>query len=364
MVGNLCMVSPLPAPTTAAPPSLRMVAHKVEERLGPLLDEETARWGALDGSLTEPLGALRDLVLSDAKRIRPAFCYWGYVGAGGDADDPRVIDTGGALEFLQAFALVHDDVMDGSATRRGHRTAHLSFADDHRRKAWRGEPRRFGEGVAILIGDLAHVYADRLMAGCPEPARSVWDELRIELNVGQYLDLVGTARSDTDPTTARRIARYKSGRYTVERPLHLGAALTGQLDRLGPIYSAYGDPLGEAFQLRDDLLGAFGESDLTGKPVGDDLREGKPTALLAEATAGASPEQAGVLQRIGSPELSPIDISDVQQILIDTGARSRIENRIELLAEQAVAAVAGARLAGDASEALVQLAWYVARRDT
>ena len=192
----------------------------------------------------------------------------------------------------------------------------------------------------------------------------IWDELRIELNVGQYLDLVGTAKSDTDPTTARRIARYKSGRYTVERPLQLGAALAGQLDELGPIYSAYGDPLGEAFQLRDDLLGAFGESDLTGKPVGDDLREGKPTTLLAQATSGANPEQAGVLRRIGSPELSPIDITDVQQILIDTGARSHVETRIELLAEQAVAAIGEARLAGDASEALVQLAWYVARRDS
>src|SRR5690606_37629025 len=139
----------------------------------------------------------------------------------------------------------------------------------------------FGEGVAILIGDMAHVYADRLLPRTSVEVQDVWDELRIELNVGQYLDLLGTARADTDHVAARRIARYKSGKYTIERPLHVGAALAGRLGELQAPLSAYGDPLGEAFQLRDDLLGAFGDAAATGKPVGDDLREGKPTPLMA-----------------------------------------------------------------------------------
>ena len=354
----------MPVDTVVAPPSLREVASLVEARLAPLLDEEIARWADLDLAIVEPLQSLRDLVLSDAKRIRPAFCFWGYVAAGGATDDPGVIDAGAALELLQACALVHDDVMDGSATRRGQRTAHLTFADTHGRGAWRGEPRRFGEGVAILIGDLAHVYADRLMADAPRAARDVWDELRIELNIGQYLDLLGTARSETDPARTRRIARYKSGKYTVERPLHIGAALSGRLDELGPTFSAYGDPLGEAFQLRDDLLGAFGDSSRTGKPVGDDLREGKPTTLLAEATERADDRQRALLGRVGRSDLTVGEVSGIQEVLIGSGARAAVEAHVEELANQAVAALDDVDLDGGAHEALVQLAWYVARRDS
>src|SRR5690606_18912845 len=225
--------------------------------------------------------------------------FWGYCGAGGDRDDDAVIDAGAAFEMLQAFALVHDDVMDGSAVRRGARTAHLAFGDRHVDDGWRGEARRFGEGVAILIGDLAHVYADQLLPRRNPDVQQVWDELRIELNVGQFLDLLGTARADIDPAVARRLARSKSGKYTLARPLHVGAALAGGLSELEAPLSAYGDPLGEAFQLRDDLLGAFGEEEATGKPVGDDLREGKPTPLLAAAAASATSSQAEVLGEIG-----------------------------------------------------------------
>lgn len=201
------------------------------------------------------------------------------------------------------------------------------------------------------------------MAGAPVEARAIWDELRIELNVGQYLDLLGTARSDTDAASARRIARYKSGKYTVERPLHLGAALAGSLDRLAPVLSAYGDPLGEAFQLRDDLLGAFGDSTRTGKPVGDDLREGKPTTLLAEATTRSDDRQRVLLARIGEPDLSTQAVEDLQQVLIETGARAAVEARVEVLADRAVAAIEDADLAAGAADVLVELAWYVARRD-
>ncbi len=264
----------------SVPPSLARVAELVEARLTEVIEAERARWTDLTPDLALPLDALTQLVMAGGKRLRPAFCYWGFIGAGGDPDDPLVIDAGAAFEFLQAFALVHDDVMDGSSTRRGFRTAHLAFADHHAAEVWRGEERRFGEGVAILIGDMAHVYADLLLRDAPSGVLEVWDELRIELNVGQYLDILGTARGDTDPAAARRIARYKSGKYTIERPLHVGAAVAGRFHDLGAQLSAYGDPLGEAFQLRDDILGAFGESTMTGKPVGDDLprRQAHPAA--------------------------------------------------------------------------------------
>jgi geranylgeranyl diphosphate synthase, type I len=341
-----------------------MVASRVDDRLTRLLDVEMDRWSRLDRDLVAPLTSLRRLVEIGGKRLRPAFCHWGFVGAGGDPDDPRIVDVGAAFEMLHAFALVHDDIMDGSSTRRGVRTAHLSFADRHADEGWRGEARRFGEGVAILVGDLAHVYADLLMGDVPPDAAAVWHELRLELNVGQYLDLLGTARADRAPEAARRIARYKSGKYTVERPLHVGAALAGRHADLHEALSAYGDPLGEAFQLRDDVLGAFGDPVSTGKPVGQDLREGKPTPLLAAAVARAADGQVALLDRVGSPDLEDDEVARIQQVLVGTGALDEIEARIDALTTRAVEAVDAAEITPVARDELTDLARFVAARDT
>lgn len=346
-----------------APPSLREVGVRVEGRLRAFLAAEKARWTEFDPALAAPIDALCQLVLAGGKRLRPAFCYWGFVAAGGDPADPVVVDAGAAFEMLQGFALLHDDVMDGSSIRRGHRTAHLEFAARHALAGWRGEARRFGEGVAILTGDLAFVYADQLLTETGSTAAlEVWNELRIELNVGQLLDMAGTARGVTDPLVARRIARYKSGRYTIERPLHVGAALAGGLDRVAAVLSAYGDPLGEAFQLRDDLLGAFGDSELTGKPVGDDLREGKPTMLLALAVKHWPASAQPLRERIGAPDLSHGEIEQLQEVLAATGAKAAVEATIDELTEQAVGALRGGELRQEASEALTELAWFVAHR--
>jgi geranylgeranyl diphosphate synthase, type I len=344
------------------PASLAEVSTRVEARLRTLFDEEAARWAALDGALGEVLRYLEDFVLRGGKRLRPVFCHWGFVTGGGDPGDPAVVDAGAAFELLQAFALVHDDVMDGSAVRRGATAAHLAYEGRHRDAAWRGEVRRFGEGVAILLGDLAHVYADRLLPRRHPEVQTVWDELRTELNVGQYLDLLGTAQGDVDHAAARRIARYKSGKYTIERPLHVGAALAGRFTDLATPLSAYGDPLGEAFQLRDDLLGAFGDEAATGKPVGDDLREGKPTPLLALATAAATPAQAEALAVVGRRDLGRAEIAAVQAVLVDTGAVAEVERSIDELAARAVASLATAPFPPDAVAALTELAAFVARR--
>jgi geranylgeranyl diphosphate synthase type I len=344
------------------PSSLLEIAERVERRIDGLLVEEAARWSVVDPALGDPIACLRDLLLSGGKRLRPAFCHWAYVGAGG-ADGALITDVGAALELLHGFALIHDDVMDGSDRRRGQPTAHTSFDDRHRAEGWRGESRRFGEGVAILVGDLAFVYADMLLAPLSPESRRVWDELRIELNIGQYLDLLGTARGDADVATARRIATYKSGKYTVERPLHLGAAMAGHLDDLAGPLTAYGLPLGEAFQLRDDLLGAFGDSEAIGKPVGDDLREGKPTPLLAIARERATGAAAGVLQRVGDPTLGAEGVAAVQEVLVATGAVDEVEHRIATLTDEAVAVAKELAVDEEAQVELVDLATYVAWRD-
>jgi geranylgeranyl diphosphate synthase type I len=355
-------VRALPA-SVAVPHSLAEIGPRVDARIDALLAGELDRWSAVDTALAEPFAALRELVLAGGKRLRPAFCHWAFVGAGGSAGDVAVVDAGAALELLHTFALIHDDIMDGSPTRRARDTVHVSFEDRHLLHDWRGERRRFGEGVAILVGDLAFVYADMLLTGAPPAAIAVFNELRIEVNVGQYLDLAATARGDLSRQTAQRISRYKSGKYTVERPLHLGAALAGRLDELATVLSGYGMPLGEAFQLRDDLLGVFGDTSLTGKPVGEDLREGKPTMLCAIASERAGPRDRRLLQRFGASDLDDDEVGALQELLVTTGARDEVEGLIDALVLEATAALGRARLTAESRVALCELAGYASGRN-
>lgn len=353
--------------TLGPPASLQRIASAVESRIESFLSGEVERWKAIHPDLAEPLLLLRTNILSGGKRLRPAFCHWGFVGAGGDPDDPVVVDAGAALELLHSFAILHDDVMDASRVRHGMETVHYAHETRHHRAKWSGEARRFGDGVAMLVGDLAFVYADLLLGGMSAEAAEVFTELRLEVNLGQYLDLVGTARRDSDLETARRISLYKSGKYTVERPLHLGAALAGRLSGprgLSSPLSAYGLAVGEAFQLRDDLLGAFGDPAVTGKPVGEDFREGKPTPLYALAVSHACPEDLRSLEALyGSPDLSGEQIAELRHLLTRTEARAAVEERIATLVEEGVAALAEAKLAGHAARELEVLARFVAERD-
>ena len=358
-----------PAPPSTAsvaapdlPADLAVIARRVEARVRALMDHERARWAELDPSLAEPIDALADLVDLGGKRLRPAFCHWGYVTAGGDPEDQRIVDAGAAFELLQAFALIHDDIMDGSATRRGAPAVHRRFSERHRVADWTGESRRFGEGLAILVGDLALVYADQVLPVGPPAMTALWDELRIELNVGQYLDLVGTVTARFDRPNVHRIARYKSGRYTIERPLQLGATLAEGPD-LTEALGRYGDPLGEAFQLRDDVLGVFGDADRTGKPVGDDLREGKPTLLIAVAHERVADVDRALLERVGDPDLSPEAVAELQDLLVRTGAVDEVEAEIARLAAEAVGALDDVPAAPEAREALEDLAAFVVARD-
>ncbi len=353
---------PASATPVVRPRSLDLVGERVETRLGRLFDHEVARWGALDSDLVAPIESIRQLVLAGGKRLRPAFCFWGFVAAGGDPDDALIDDLGAAFELLHAFALIHDDVVDDSATRRGRRTMHLDYGELHAQQSFRGEERRFGEGVAVLVGDLAHVYADLLLESAPPTVWPLWNELRVELNVGQYLDLLGTARGDVDLERASRISRYKSAKYTIERPLHLGAAGAGELDAFGRTFTAFGVPLGEAFQLRDDLLGVFGDAELTGKPVGDDLREGKPTPLLAIATERADAAQRSVLAMVGS-DLDADRVDAIQAVLVATGAVDLINAMIDERRTEAIAVIESAEVGPTARATLIDLAHFVTARE-
>ncbi len=342
------------------PAELTTIAARVGARLGEILAAERRQWAGLDPSLDEPLGDLTDMILGGGKRIRPAYCHWGWLLGGGDPGGGGALDGGCALEILHAFALAHDDVMDGSDTRRGSPTVWRKFVERHRDRAWRGEDRRFGEAAAVLVGDMAMVLADRTLGRVSEEARDVWDELRTELNMGQYLDVVGSARGSATAEEARRIIEHKTARYTVVRPLQLGAALAGRADLAEPL-AGHGRPVGLAFQLRDDVLGAFGDPAATGKPVGDDLREGKPTLLMALARAAATPAQVEVLETVGS-EMDDEAVSEVQQVIVDTGALAGLEEEIAALLDEALTALEALPDVPAAQEALATTARFVALR--
>ena len=347
----------------AAPQSLLDVASRVDKRLESLLAVERERWAKVDADLVPPIDEIARLVLAGGKRLRPAFCFWGFVGAGGDPTDELVIDAGAALELLHAFALFHDDVMDGSLTRRGEPTTNAKFEASHGADKLAGESRRFGDGVAILVGDLAYVYSDQLMRNASPQAWTIWNELRIELNFGQYLDMLGSAMNERRREKAERICRYKSGKYTIERPLHLGALLAAPTrDDLIPVLSTYGLPLGDAFQMRDDVLGAFGDTAITGKPVGDDLREGKPTPLMAIVTARANAVQLKELQLVGNQDLTPEQIARVQEVIRETGALDELETVITRLTDEAIAAVQNVPFAQSVRDEMITLAEYVSWR--
>lgn len=347
---------------TDAPSQLTSVARKVDLSLALVFAEERASWQELDPALDTPLGDLEDFVAGGGKRIRPAYCHWGWVTAGGDPDGNGAVMGSCALELLHAFALVHDDVMDGSPTRRGSPTVWARFIQRHEAGRWAGEDRRFGEAAAILVGDIAMVMADRCIGNATPEVRAVWDALRTELNMGQYLDVLGTVTRAVSADGARTIMRNKTAGYTIVRPLQLGAALAGRPD-LADDLAAHGMPLGIAFQLRDDMLGAFGDSERTGKPVGDDLTEGKPTVLLALARERADASQLAILETVGG-QMGADDIAAVQQVMVDTGAVAASEDETERLLDQALTAIDALPDHHGSRDALRALADYVVERDS
>jgi geranylgeranyl diphosphate synthase, type I len=307
-------------------------------------------------------------VLDAGKRLRPAFCYWA-ARAVGAADSEPVVRAAASLELLQACALVHDDVIDRSATRRGQPAVHERFAVLHNERGWVGDAAAFGEATAILLGDLYLVWSDAMLAGSGigdaslRRARPVHDAMRVELMAGQFLDVVEQARGGGSVDRALRVARFKAAKYTVERPLHLGAAIGGGRPETFAAFSGYGVPLGEAFQLRDDLLGVFGDPTVTGKPAGDDLREGKRTVLVAlaiDATNDAGRE--AIARHLGDAELDDAGVASLRDIVTSSGAAATVEDMIRGRVETALAVLAAAQLEPVACQALVALAGAATRR--
>ena len=359
----------------------------IEAELAAMLSRRLAELDFLGADIAAFDDVLGGLVRGPGKRLRPAFVYWGYRAAGGAPTGPdadAALRVGCAVEFLHACALICDDLMDGSAVRRWEPAAHIRLAGPDGRHGWPGPRAEFGRAAALVLGLQAFAWADAALCDAglrPERLATVlrlFTRLRTEVIGGQYLDLVhaqrGLARPATRPAgavlpvaeqieTAERIIRYKSAKYTVDRPLQLGAAVTGAAGQEN-FLSGYGLPVGEAFQLRDDVLGVFGDPGATGKPAGEDIREGKQTLLLVLARQMAGPAEQRVIETIpGNPAATDADIADVRAALADCGALDAVERRIVGLARQARAALeAEAGVPADARAALLQLAGQATHR--
>jgi geranylgeranyl diphosphate synthase type I len=316
------------------------------------------------GPVLEPVvAALRDFLLNGGKRLRPAFCYWGWRGAGGMPGDTAVIGAAASLELLHACGLIHDDIIDASDTRRGQPAVHRRFAQLHHRDHLRGSADGFGTAAAILLGDMCMTWCDQMFDENLPPtanvraAKKLFHLMHTEVLAGQYLDALEQSLDTVSLSRAMTVIRYKTACYTVVRPLQLGALLAGADDELLASYSRFAMPLGEAFQLRDDVLGVFGDSSATGKPTGDDLREGKHTVLLALARDRATGPQRGELDRlVGEPALTEDGVDILRSIIIDTGALRDVEAQIDARMSLVRGALSDAPLTEEVREALTELA--------
>jgi geranylgeranyl diphosphate synthase, type I len=318
---------------------------RVGTRLTEFVTDQASRLDELGPHLTSLLAAANDAVRG-GKRLRAAFCYWGWRTAAGGRDDDRIVTAAAAVEMLHASALAHDDLMDDSDTRRGRPAAHRQFERLHRNSRWHGAASGFGAGATILLGDLLLGWSGEMLRGCGVDAERLlqalpyFDAMRTEVVAGQYLDLVAQGAAETSVPQAMRVVRYKAAKYSVERPLHLGAALAGGDRRLVTALTSYGLPLGEAFQLRDDVLGVFGDPEVTGKPAGDDLREGKRTVLMALTRERADHDQHRLLDRLfGRKRLDDHGVQQLRDAIKACGALAAVEELIDELTSAAVTAL-------------------------
>jgi geranylgeranyl diphosphate synthase, type I len=352
---------------SARPTVVDAIAREVDLALERALDRLLPRLVDLHPMLHDVAEELRGFV-AGGKRIRPVLLVLGFEAAGGVRRD-AVLGPALSLELLHTCALAHDDVIDRAATRRGRPTIHRSSAERHRAAGWSGDPDAYGEAVAILLGDLAFVQADELFLEAHVPDHALlaafrrFTVLREEVMAGQYLDLQAATSGTTDRDLALTVATLKSGRYSVARPLEIGALLAGADRTLVEGLHAVGDPLGRAFQVRDDLLGVFGEEATTGKSASSDLAEGKRTLLIAEAFARLDAEGRALLDAaLGDPGLTVDDAAALRGSLERCGAREATEAYVTACVEEATAALRRLELPPGPAAALTEVAGYLAVR--
>jgi len=344
---------------------------EINTSLSQFFEHESGYLQSIGSELNPVADALGHFLLDSGKRLRPLFASIGFLGAGGELT-PKIIRAASSLELVHVCALIHDDVMDASDTRRGAPAIHKKFEALHQSEKLHGSSEQFGVAAAILLGDLALIWAAKALHESGVPAELIlrslpfYDEMRVELMAGQYLDVFEQALASESVERSLKVARYKSGKYSIERPLHFGASFApGFSSAIIDTYSDYGLPLGEAFQLRDDVIGVFGDPVKTGKPAGDDLREGKRTVLVATTLSKATESQrATFLELFGRKELDIDHINTLREIIVDTGALNELESLISEMTSKAHDALVRGGITPAAVELLTQMAIAATQRSS
>lgn len=340
-----------------------LLKERIDQVLSDLVTAEAQALADIDACLA-PVAEQLHTATGQGKRLRAAFCYWGWRGAG-QPDSEALVRAASAIELIHAAAVVHDDLIDHSRSRHGRPTAHIALREALTDRA---RPKAGARALAMLVGDLLMSMAGQLFATSGLPgaflnrARPMWAVLARELVAGECLEVLRTG-AEPDPDASVKVIRYKTAKYTVEHPLHIGGLLAGAPPRLLQTYSDYGLPLGEAFQLRDDLLGLLGDPERTGKNPADDLAGNRPTVLMAHALASATPAEHGELHHLlGRTNLSAQQVERVREIAHRTGAVLRVEGMITARLREAHEVLADAALAIEAHRALAALATSSATR--
>jgi geranylgeranyl diphosphate synthase, type I len=348
-------------------PAVGAVRERIDDELRCFVDGKAAAFVS-DPELGRVFWLIRDYLLRGGKRLRPLLCYAGWRGAGGGGVPDGIVAAAASLEMFHAFALIHDDLMDGSDVRRGRPALHRVMAELHRRSHRAGDAEEAGRTLAILAGDLCFSWSGDLLHSCRLPqsrlrtAETIAYQMHLEVLRGQYLDVLGQ-RSVRSLAEAMEIARLKAARYTVEWPLLIGGVLAGADPAVLGSYHELAVPLGEAFQLRDDLIGVFGDPAVTGKSDMDDLREGKATALIALTRWRADKADLALIDRLyGKPGLTAGDAVVLREIMVRCGGRDAVERMIGERAERAGAVLARAPVDDGARALLAQLADLTTRR--
>ncbi len=331
-------------------------------------------------------------LLQGGKRFRALFCYWAWRASLSESSyhqseqevnesEQAIAGIAASLEMFHAAALVHDDLLDQSDTRRGAPAIHKRFESLHQEKQWAGAPERFGVAGSVLVGDLmlgwsSEIFGNALLHSpnreIESACRDEFSLMRVEVMAGQYLDVLEENAATTRPVKegvgrAEKVILYKTAKYSIEAPLRIGAAFAGADQSTLNVFTQFGIPLGIAFQLRDDILGVFGDPSVTGKPAGDDLREGKRTVLVAltkEALTEQSPSMANSFEELlTSRELDAQQIAFMQKLIQESGALEKTERMITELADRSLDSLESSSLEETAKSALMALALKVINRD-
>lgn len=354
----------------------RAYLEALEAEMQSFFDEQGGLMAEVSAETLPILDAIKKLS-TGGKRLRALLAYWGFRGAGGQPDDPAIIKAGVAIELFQSAALIHDDIIDASDTRRGAPSVHRQFEAMHRERGFKTSPEAYGVSSSILTGDMCLSWSEMVFssipgAGADSEARQIFNLMRTEVMAGQYLDIVGEVVQVESPQVslerALNVIRYKAAKYTCEQPLALGGALglgapRGELSPLIDSYRSFALPLGEGFQMRDDELGVFGEPEVTGKPAGDDLREGKRTVLTAyTAMLAGSADHDFLESSLGNQQLTLTDIARLQELIRVSGALDAVEQLIDQKSQQALEALATLQVSEHVRTALEAIAAKALKR--